>query len=101
MRKELENTYWNKKGKLQSVYDELVKLIPFKGKCPKEQPALERLRVAAIFYYDLYNNGMCNHLIRDFRASFGCAHSEVDLIERKLDSLILEAALESGYKLTK
>jgi hypothetical protein len=101
MRKELENTYWNKNGKFQSVYDEVSELIPINGPCAKATPALEKLRVAANLYYDLYNNGLCNHLMRDFRASFGCAKNEVSKIEGKLDSLILEAALEAGYKLTK
>lgn len=61
-----EPKYWNGKGKLQAVYDKLKKLIPQEGGCPDPKGRnahLERLRVAANCYYDLYNNGLCNRRI--------------------------------------
>lgn len=55
-------TYWAGKGLHQELYEALVKLIPEEGPVANAEqfPKLERLRLAANIYYDLFNNGLCN-----------------------------------------
>lgn len=55
----MENTYWNHKGKFQSAYDELVKLMPASGK--SDTVAGEMVRSISRLGYDFYNNGMGNN----------------------------------------
>ena len=97
----MKNTYWNRAGKFQSIYDEISNLIPSEGECPDDKPALERLREASNLYYDLNNNLLANYDEKDFHAVFGCSSVGQDIIEEKLDSFIIAAALENGYVLVK
>ena len=55
----MENTYWNGKGKYQSQFDELIKLMPGSGK--SDVIAGELIRSANRLAYDFYNNGMGNN----------------------------------------
>ena len=55
----MENTYWDNKGKFQSEYDELLKLMPNSGKCATQ--AGEMIRAVSRLGYDFYNNGMGNN----------------------------------------
>lgn len=53
-----EQTYWSGKGRYQAEHDQLSSLIPDEG--PASTTRLNLLRVMANYYYDLYNNGLCN-----------------------------------------
>ncbi len=102
--------YWDGKGEHQALYDELNKRIPAMGSVEDSRGAnrrLEKLRVAANCYYDLFNNGLGNRAA-EFRRVFGFGgsviaknnfsatlHESVEL-ERKMDEIILLAALEQG-----
>lgn len=102
--------YWDNNGTHQALYEELNKLIPAMGEVPDHRGAnrkLEKLRVAANCYYDLFNNGLCNRAPQ-FRRVFGFggtviantrferALPESRLLETKMDIIILEAAEEQG-----
>lgn len=52
------STYWEKKGRYQTDYDLLQKLVPSMGE--SDIPEIELLRVTSNLYYDCYNNGLCN-----------------------------------------
>ena len=54
------NTYWNSKGKHQTVATRLEKLFPTTGAAPTQ--AGEIFRCACNAYYDFYNNGGWNKL---------------------------------------
>ncbi len=100
-----DNTYWNNKGKYQSLNDKLSKLIPHMGSVnnPEQNPALENLRIAGNCYYDLFNNGLCNRA-DEFRKIFkfngtwiakkGFPYHEP--LERKMDEFIVLAGIEQG-----
>ena len=102
-----QNTYWNNNGKFQLIYDELSKLIPDEGKCPQDKPALEKLRRAANMYYDLYNNGLCdngslgNYSAEEFNSIFDRSPADKDGVEASFSAIIVNAALENGFSLTK
>jgi hypothetical protein len=51
--------YWNHQGKYQKEYQQFSKLIPQLGTC--RDPYLEALRLVCNWYYDVLNNGGCNH----------------------------------------
>lgn len=115
-----DNTYWCERGRLQSLYERVWERVPDEGACPSSRPALERLRVAARAYYDLYNNGGCNYdngsalddgseargLARDLgvprrlvRYGWDSSYVEmtqelVDAVEVSLDALVVAAAEE-------
>lgn len=55
----MQNTYWNQKGRFQSEFDELCKLMPPSGCC--DTVAGELIRSANRLAYDFYNNGMGNN----------------------------------------
>ena len=54
----MKNTYWNNQGSYQTTYEGLKILIPDEGSSPI--PTIERLRLVANSYYDIYNEGACN-----------------------------------------
>ena len=58
-------SYWNNKGKYQTLSDKLSGLIPDSGsvKNTSKNRKLEKYRKACNCYYDLYNNGLCNVLL--------------------------------------
>lgn len=60
----MSNTYWNNRGKYQSVLEKLQALIPDQGSVrnPVKNKALERFRRASNSYYRMYNDG-------DFKAA--------------------------------
>lgn len=106
--------YWNGNGKHQKVYEQLNELIPAMGEVPDAKGAnrkLEKLRVAANCYYDLFNNGLGNRASQ-FRRVFGfggkvianCHFSralpESQRLEDAMDKIIEEAASEQGVPLT-
>ena len=55
----MENTYWNRKGRYQAEFDEIIKLMPMVGN--SEVLAGELIRAANRLAYDFYNNGMGNN----------------------------------------
>lgn len=55
----MENTYWNRQGKFQTQFDELIKLMPMSGN--SDVVAGELIRAANRLAYDFYNNGMGNN----------------------------------------
>lgn len=100
-------TYWNGKGKHQSLAAQLEKLIPMMGECPADRPKLESLRKAQNLYYDLYNNGGCNHPSKAFaklgvqKTAFNSrdarvANHQYKTADEKMDKFILAAAKEAG-----
>jgi hypothetical protein len=108
----MENIYWNHKGKYQALSEKLQKLIPLEGGVKgSKNKKLERFRKATHFYYDLYNNGLCNN-VRGFSKFFNvCLYAHIIetrgywkiydshlyiLVESKIDQIILEAAIEQS-----
>lgn len=101
----MNNTYWNSNGTNQKHYDFLADLIPVSGPCRADRPALEKLRVAANCYYDLYNNGLCNEA-KTFAKVFGFGGTsiakrrfldidgKVTKLEKKMDEIITNAMAE-------
>ena len=100
--------YWAGNGKYQAVYNELNKLIPSMGPVAEARGAnrkLEKLRVAANCYYDLFNNGLCNRAA-EFRRVFGFGGKVIadshysdrlpqsKLLEETMDKIIYDAAVE-------
>jgi len=96
--------YWDNKGKYQRLYELLRNLIPDQGTCSVDRPALEKLRKAGNCYYDLYNNGLCNHA-SEFRVVFGFSgrpivaknfnhHAMQTAVEKMIDGFIMAAAKE-------
>ena len=104
----IDKSYWNSNGKHQKTYDALAKLIPSYGECPADSPKLERLRLAANAYYQLYNNGRASAASRVFGVAASralealendaVASPTIKAIEAKLDSFIMEAAEEQLIK---
>lgn len=108
-------TYWENKGQYQNLVEELTERLPFFGPVENAKTTnkhLEKFRKAQNCYYDLYNNGLCN-CAREFSNVFRipgvpreikqnykyntmlCKTTE-ELIEAKLDEIILAAAKEQG-----
>jgi hypothetical protein len=108
-------TYWESKGQYQSLVEELTERLPFFGPVENAKTTnkhLEKFRKAQNCYYDLYNNGLCNRarefsivfripgVPREIKQNYGyntlvCKTTE-ELIEAKLDEIILAAAKEQG-----
>lgn len=102
-------SYWGGNGKYQALSDKMQDLIPDEGPCPDargKNARLEKLRVAANCYYDLYNNGLCNRAA-EFRRVFGFGGSRIVksnyrestdsvLLESIMDKIVLAAAAEQG-----
>jgi hypothetical protein len=55
----MEHTYWNKQGRYQVEYDQMIDLMPTEGAA--DTLAGELIRAATRLAYDFYNNGMCNN----------------------------------------
>ncbi len=107
----MEKSYWGSNGKHQDLHDKLRPLIPNSGSVenPNVNKALEKFRKASNCYYDLYNNGLCNRA-REFAGIFKIASSRYphpvlrysfsdrlyELVEEKMDEIILEAAKEQN-----
>jgi len=106
----MESTYWNQTGKLQTLHDQLVELIPAYGPVqkPRKNKALEKFRKASNCYYDLYNNDLINRT-KEFREVFHIKSSHYrynvgykqsfgkelfERTERVLDELVHNAAIE-------
>jgi len=103
-------TYWNHKGLLQPLYEQLNNMIPSSGACEKARGAnkhLDRMRRAANCMYDLYNNGLCNRQTQfnrmfDVRSSdygsyrYGFDKGLYKLVESKFDAYVALAAQEQG-----
>jgi hypothetical protein len=112
----IETTYWNNRGSYPKLVEELQKLLPVSGRVPdyEKSPALEEFRIAQNFYYDIYNNGLCNldvlqkasnrkfHSVFDVSArSHEITRGEFTLefyqkVEIAMDRIILAAAKEQG-----
>lgn len=101
-----EKSYWDYNGRYQAIYDKLKVMIPDEGACPDakgKNRKLEKLRVAANCYYDLFNNGLCNRAA-EFRRVFGFGGSvivksryqDTSALEEMMDDIVLAAALEQG-----
>ena len=119
------HTYWANKGKYPEVKDALEKMIPDEGEVPnaKDNPFLEKFRIASNCYYDLYNNGLCNRS-EEFEDVFRFVgpyqewdseddddlspvvdvnkawwtRENIDRVEAKIDEFILRAAEEQGIE---
>ncbi len=114
-----ETTYWNNNGKHQAIVDQLGKLIPDSGECPKTAPKLEIFRQASNCYHDFYNNALCNRfaefkkvfdftpkgmverwddeisqLLFELKREIFFGPENMAALEAKMDSIILEAATE-------
>jgi hypothetical protein len=103
MKGDYSETYWCRKGKHEDLHTAIQELIPTEGKVksPNKNRALERFRIAANCYYDLYNNGLCNRA-RSFAGVFGFSgigvltQSLIDRTETKMDEIILAAYAEQS-----
>lgn len=110
----MENTYWGGNGRYQTLADALHKRIPTMGPVVdvKNNPALERFRIAMNCYYDLYNNGLGNRG-REFPKAFGFGASQYKITgnygkdysqvmynrtELAFDEIIMAAAVEQLNK---
>lgn len=100
------HTYWAGKGKHPVTNKKLSNLVPMPGSVPfpEKNLALEKYRVAANCYYDLYNNGLGNRA-SEFRSIFGFPGKKearemsaefVQRVEDKIDAYIYAAAVEQG-----
>jgi hypothetical protein len=104
----MDKTYWNSKGKYQHLADKLYKFIPREGSVPnaKNNPALEKFRIASTCYYDLFNNGLCNRA-KEFRKVFGFGGMKIVKngfpyhapLELKMDEIIVNAVKEQALRL--
>ncbi len=96
-----EENYWNNRGRYQSLADKLAELIPVMGEVEnaEQRPELERFRLAQNYYYDIFNNGVCNYedaVFEMFRISPEDAEDYEDdeifkITEPVMDWVILEA----------
>jgi len=97
-----EDNYWNNQGRYQSLADRLAKLIPSMGEVEnaEQRPELERFRLAQNYYYDIFNNGVCNYeeeIWEMFRVTPEDAYNDADeenlfrRTEPVIDSIILDA----------
>lgn len=70
-------SYWDKKGKYQSVYESIWEhAMPSRGKA--EVLHVEAVRGVGRFIYDYYNNGFCNVIARDSHDCSECGGSGYD-----------------------
>lgn len=111
-----QKSYWDHSGTFQALYEELHKLLPQEGPVAHargKNKRLEKMRVAANAYYDVYNNGGCNHgglIRRIFNLKVGDYQyagpgglgrmfrweNAYRKTEPVMDTIILEAAVEQG-----
>lgn len=58
-----EDNYWSSRGRYQAKADKLADLIPPMGEVEnaEQRPELELFRLAQNYYYDIFNNGVCNY----------------------------------------
>lgn len=58
-----EDNYWSCRGRYQSLARKLAELIPVMGEVEnaEQRPELERFRLSQNYYYDIFNNGVCNY----------------------------------------
>ena len=102
----MEFSYWNNNGKYQHLAGELHKLVPAAGQVrnPEQNPALERFRLHANAYYDIFNNGGWNYaksIYRWFPGAMSLAKRDrwdaiYAITEPRMDKVILAAAREQG-----
>ena len=104
----MSNLYWNKKGKYQNKVEKLIELfLSVDLKC-RQNKHLDKLKLALMIYYDLYNNNLINmryswylvyktpiHTARKGLGLDGCNKSALKL-EKELDALILKAYNEQN-----
>ena len=102
-------TYWKGEGTFKTAINELQKLIPPVGSVDfprSKNKHLEKLRKATNCYHDLYNNGLGNRNA-EFRRVFDLPPSHFkqwdgysprlyELVEDKMDILVIRAAEEQG-----
>ena len=108
-------TYWESKGQYQNLVEELTKRLPPFDSVPNAKTSnkhLEKFRKAQNCYYDLYNNGLCNkarefsivfripgvprEIKQNYRYNTLVCKTTEELIEAKMDEIILAAAKEQG-----
>ena len=108
-------TYWESKGQYQNLVEELTKRLPPFNSVPNAKTSnkhLEKFRKAQNCYYDLYNNGLCNkarefsivfripgvprEIKQNYRYNTLVCKTTEELIEAKMDEIILAAAKEQG-----
>lgn len=99
-------SYWGDNGKYQNLAGQLQKLVPAQGQVrnPQQNPALEKFRIAANAYYDLFNNGGWNNakcIYRLFPGAMSLAKRDrwdaiYAITEPRMDKVILAAAREQG-----
>ena len=79
-KKRLYMTYWNNKGKHQELYDFLyTNLVPDFGTSDTIEG--EFLNIANKFFYDLYNNGLCN---------IDVLHTSFELLSKSINEIALQ-----------
>lgn len=98
--------YWNENGRYQALADQLQKLVPAMGQVanPEQNPALEKFRLYANAYYDIFNNGGWNYakdIYRWFPGAISRAKKDrwemvYRITEPRMDKIILAAAKEQG-----
>ena len=108
-------TYWESKGQYQNLVEELTKRLPPFDSVTNAKTSnkhLEKFRKAQNCYYDLYNNGLCNksrefstvfripgvprEIKQNYRYNTLVCKTTEELIEAKMDKIILAAAKEQG-----
>ena len=108
-------TYWESKGQYQNLVEELTKRLPPFDSVPNAKTSnkhLEKFRKAQNCSYDLYNNGLCNkarefsivfcipgvprEIKQNYRYNTLVCKTTEELIEAKMDKIILAAAKEQG-----
>lgn len=102
------SNYWDGNGTYQTVYEQLKALVPVSGSVnrPYSNKALERMRIAANCYYDLYNNGLCNRARQfakifkmssvPYRSDYWNHTTYSEVLDAKMDAIILAAAEEQN-----
>lgn len=72
----MSNSYWGSKGTHQDLYNRLNELIPVSGSVANPRTtnkALERLRIAANVYHDVFNNGLSGRTLVNRGSQFAKA----------------------------
>ena len=97
-----EDNYWSDRGRYQSLANRLADLIPPMGEVEnaEQRPELERFRLAQNYYYDIFNNGVCNYE-EEIREMFRVTPEDADIeadeeklfkrTEPVMDAIILDA----------
>lgn len=112
----IETTYWGNRGSYPVLAGTLQQLIPVQGEVDNsdQNPSLELFRVAQNFYYDIYNNGLCNKevledasgrtfisifMVRPAKYYIHSGDFELEFyqkVEAVMDQIILAAGKEQG-----